>query len=165
MRKSDSRDGAGIAAKAVSVRVTGTRALTRVAVAALLLTGGGAVPASASSGAAAFNCTGRNPQHILARYGHSADGAEYPVPLRCGNRRWGYKHFAHRWSNSFESHLERTLNDPTVQQRGGSTRVVCRRVNASPERQWFKVVHTTDPGDRNLGIITAVWEGPSGTCL
>lgn len=115
--------------------------------------------------ALAFKCTGKDPQHILGRYGNSAGEAEYPVPLRCGNKSWGYKHFASRWSNSFESHLERTLNNPTVRQQAGTTKVVCRLVDAgSSRRKWFKVVHTTDATDRGKGIITAVWEDASKTC-
>lgn len=120
--------------------------------------------AQSPADAAAFNCTGKDPQHILARYGYSASGAEYPVPLRCGNSSWGYKHFSSRWSNSFESHLERTLNNPTVRKLGGTTRVVCRKVNASADRKWFKVVHTTYTTNDNQGIITAVWESSSGSC-
>ncbi|GHH63575.1 hypothetical protein GCM10017673_04760 [Streptosporangium violaceochromogenes] len=121
-----------------------------------------AVPGEAR--ASAFNCAGKDPQHILARYGYAASGAEYPVPLRCGNRSWGYRHFSSRWGNNFESHLERALNGSTFRQRQGTTRLVCRLVNAGASRKWFKAVHTTQIADRGKGIITAVWEGDSGTC-
>ena len=114
--------------------------------------------------AAGFNCKGKSPQRILARYGHASTRYGYPVALRCGNKNWGYKHFYKRWSNSFESHLERTLNEPTAVKQGGNKVVVCRKVSRSGSKKWFKVVHTTFYRKKEIGIITAVWEGKTGTC-
>ncbi|QXJ21574.1 hypothetical protein AGRA3207_002438 [Actinomadura graeca] len=113
---------------------------------------------------AGFNCEGKSPQRILARYGHVSTKYGYPVALRCGNSSWGYKHFYKRWSNNFESHLERTLNYPTAVKQGGNKVIVCRKVSRSGAKKWFKVVHTTFYSKKEIGIITAVWESKTGTC-
>ncbi len=122
-----------------------------------------ALPASATDEetAQAYSCRGKTSMHILARYGGPSD--QHRTVLRCGTSSWGYKHIAHRWSNNFESHLERTIKRPTIVRSGGGRYVLCRFVGASESRRWFKVVYTRRDISTK-GIITAVWEGRHGTC-
>ncbi|WP_131742093.1 hypothetical protein [Actinomadura roseirufa] len=127
-----------------------------------------AQPPAPSALASVPNCKGKGRSHILAKYGHVSTKYGYPVALRCGvagKKGWGYKHFSARWTSSnFETHLERTLNYPTAVKQGGDNVIVCRKVNRSGAKKWFKVVHTTFWTKKEKGIITAVWEGTNGTC-
>lgn len=88
--------------------------------------------------------------------------------LRCGTKKWGYRHFSKRWSTSFERNISKTLAHPKLIITNGNSRIYCRKYNTSSAKFYFKVVYSVKdvPGTStgNTGIITSTWDKKGGTC-
>ncbi|MFI0448232.1 hypothetical protein [Actinomadura sp. 6N118] len=88
--------------------------------------------------------------------------------LRCGTKKWGYRHFSKRWSKSFERNISKTLQAPKRIKKSGSSLIYCRRYNISTAKYNFKVVYSTKevPGTStgDTGIITSTWDKKGGSC-
>ncbi len=121
------------------------------------------VPAAAAEEApepvhAAATCNGQPRKTIFRKYYRGP----LMVPLRCGDKNWGYKHLVAkgRWSKPFDKKIGRTIWSGTITAQGPGQRIFERLQPGCPLRSSFKVV--TNPGvysgDHSInpqGVITA----------
>ncbi|MEU6719557.1 hypothetical protein ABZ897_49550 [Nonomuraea sp. NPDC046802] len=128
---------------------------------------------AASQEAAAYakpNCKHRAASHGVRSYWRERPdhGSSLQAVLRCGTKRWGYRHFNQRWSKNFERKIGATLAKPTVIIQEGNTLIYCRKYKISKKKYFFKVVYSVKdvPGSYtgDTGIITSTWDRKGARC-
>ncbi|MFD9904056.1 hypothetical protein [Streptomyces sp. NPDC059063] len=125
-----------------------------------------AVPAVADeapkSVQASATCTGKPKKTIFRKYYRGP----VMVPLRCGDKKWGYKHLVARghWTGGLDSKISRTVWSGTITTDLPGQRIYERLQVQCPPRILFRVVTNPGPYGRDprinpQGIISAYKPG------